>query len=106
MAYGHYEGKEISDSELRTYFTRDYVIQSDWYKERLKLKQVREVKFLQQQLASLEAFNSNPKNSELVKEMDIAGRIASVKMDQRAAAQGCQCPALRGLGKPERCVEL
>ncbi len=81
MAYGHYEGKEISDSELRTYFTRDYVIQSDWYKERLKLKQVREVKFLQQQLASLEAFNSNPKNSELVKEMDIAGRIASVKMD-------------------------
>ncbi len=79
MAYGHYEGKEISDPELRTYFTRDYVIQSDWYKERLKLKQVREVKFLQQQLASLEAFNSNPKNNELVNEMDITGRIASVK---------------------------
>lgn len=39
MAYGTYEGKEISDPELRKFFDRDYIINSDWSKERLELKQ-------------------------------------------------------------------
>ena len=45
MAYGHYEGKEMSDPELRGCFERDYVINSDWYKERLKLKQQKDINF-------------------------------------------------------------
>ena len=32
MAYGEYEGKDISNPELRKYFDRDYVLNSDWYK--------------------------------------------------------------------------
>ncbi|MFT5750203.1 MAG: hypothetical protein ACI93S_001479, partial [Ancylomarina sp.] len=39
MAFGQYDGKEISDPELRKMFDRDVVINSDWYKERLKRKQ-------------------------------------------------------------------
>ena len=30
------EGKDISDPELRNLFNRDYVINSEWQKERLK----------------------------------------------------------------------
>ncbi|MFW6259906.1 MAG: hypothetical protein ACOC1R_03110, partial [Tangfeifania sp.] len=42
MAYGNYNGKDLSDPELRKEFKRDYVLQTDWYKNRLKLKQQRD----------------------------------------------------------------
>ena len=42
MAYGHYQGKTVDDSEIRNMFTRDYLLQSDWYLNRLKLKQARD----------------------------------------------------------------
>ncbi len=42
MAHGTYEGKTIDDPSIREMFTRDYLLQSDWYKERLKIKQQRD----------------------------------------------------------------
>ena len=42
MAKGHYEGKTIDDPSIREMFTLDYLLQSDWYKERLKIKQQRD----------------------------------------------------------------
>jgi hypothetical protein len=51
MAYGHFEGKEISDPKLRAYFERDYIVNSDWYKERLKLKQQKDIQFYQKQIS-------------------------------------------------------
>ena len=79
MAYGEYEGKDITDPELRKFFERDYVIESDWYKERLKLKQAKELEFTTKQLADLEDFASKPENQLLVKEMDIHKRITVAK---------------------------
>jgi phosphoenolpyruvate carboxykinase (diphosphate) len=48
MANGSYEGQTINDPALRNLFTRDYLIQSDWYLERLKIKQQRDVALWQQ----------------------------------------------------------
>ncbi|TNJ45323.1 hypothetical protein KFZ70_06585 [Tamlana fucoidanivorans] len=79
MAYGHFEGKDISDPELRQQFTREAVLNSDWYKERLAIKQQKDIKFHESQIAYLEGFISNSVNSELVKEMDIESRLNSVK---------------------------
>ncbi len=42
MANGNYEGKTIDDPDIRNLFTRDYLLQSDWYMERLKSKQARD----------------------------------------------------------------
>lgn len=79
MAYGHYEGKNISNPELRNYFNRDYVLNSDWYKKRLQLKQQKDASFYDSQIAYLEAFIANPNNDVLVSEMKIKNRLASVK---------------------------
>ncbi|MCW3806581.1 hypothetical protein [Plebeiibacterium marinum] len=79
MAYGEYEGKNICDPELRKYFDREYVIESDWYKERLKLKQSKELAFTTKQLADLEDFASKAENTELVNEMNINNRITIAK---------------------------
>ncbi len=75
MAYGQYEGKEISDPELRKEFDRETVINSDWYKERLKLKQERDITFHQKQIHELEAFIAEPDNAVLIGKMNIRARL-------------------------------
>ncbi|WP_303922575.1 hypothetical protein [Draconibacterium sediminis] len=79
MAYGHYEGKDISDPELRKLFEREEVLKSDWYKARLKLKQDKDIAFLVEQIGYLEDFKNNENNAALVAEMDIDGRLAKAK---------------------------
>ncbi|MCL3782496.1 hypothetical protein EMN47_19100 [Prolixibacteraceae bacterium JC049] len=79
MAYGHYEGKDISDPELRKMFDREEVVNSDWYKERLVLKQNSEVAFIEGQVKYLENFIANGVNASLVDEMDINKRLADAK---------------------------
>ena len=79
MAYGHYEGKDISDPELRKLFEREEVVKSDWYKARLKLKQEKDVAFYKKQIAYLEDFKANKDNAILVKEMNIGERIENAK---------------------------
>ena len=79
MAYGNYEGKHISDPELRKYFDRDYVVNSDWYKERLVLQQQKDIAFYGKQIKYLEDFISNPRNNALVLEMDLNGRLNALK---------------------------
>ncbi|MCX7099258.1 MAG: hypothetical protein NTV43_15275 [Methylococcales bacterium] len=48
MAHGHFEGKTVADPAIRALFTRDYLLQSDWYQERLGIKQQRDCKLWQQ----------------------------------------------------------
>jgi hypothetical protein len=79
MAYGTYEGKEISDTKLRAYFERDYIINSDWYKERLKLKQQKDIAFYQKQIAYIESFIANENNADLVSELNLQDKLAFVK---------------------------
>jgi hypothetical protein len=43
MAYGHYDGKPVTDPEIRGLFTRERLLESEWYKERLRVKQSRDV---------------------------------------------------------------
>ena len=71
MAYGHYNGKELSDPELRKEFDREYVLHADWYKERLKLKQEKESAFLVRQIQYLKDFMAEPNNQSLVETMGI-----------------------------------
>ncbi len=79
MAYGNYEGKDISDPELRNYFNREYVVNSDWYKERLALKQQKDITFYGKQIKYLEDFIAKPSNNSIVLEMDIKNRLESLK---------------------------
>jgi hypothetical protein len=79
MAYGNYEGKDISDPELRKMFDRDEVLKSDWYNERLKLKQNKDIAFFVEQIGYLEDFKANNENAILVEEMNIVERLENAK---------------------------
>jgi hypothetical protein len=71
--------KEISDPELRKFFDREYIINSDWYKERLELKQRKDLQFYTKQINYLEEFVSNPSNVDIMSEMNIEDRLVKVK---------------------------
>lgn len=79
MAHGHYEGKDISDPELRKTFDREEVLKSDWYKDRLILKQQKDIAFHKKQVAYLEKFMANPDNDLIIHEMDIVERLKLAK---------------------------
>lgn len=43
MAEGNYQGMDINHPEIRSQFTRESLLNSDWYKQRLMIKQQRDV---------------------------------------------------------------
>ncbi|MGQ1909837.1 hypothetical protein ACT3CE_08620 [Marinifilum sp. RC60d5] len=81
MAYGKYDGKEISDPELRKQFDRELVVNSDWYKERLERKQQIDIEFYQKQISYLESFMANKLNSEWKKELSLEARYEKAKLN-------------------------
>jgi hypothetical protein len=81
MAYGNFEGKDLSHPDLRKQFERDHVLQSEWYKQRLKLKQSKDSIYLKKQIVYLTDFMAHPNNETLVAEMQIAKRLEKAKDD-------------------------
>ena len=75
MAYGNYEGKDISDPELRETFTRQVSLESPWYAERLKLKQKREADLWSGHIAYIETFLSDPINAPLAEELSLPEKL-------------------------------
>jgi hypothetical protein len=51
MAGGTFEGKDANHPDVRALFTRDYLLASDWYQERLELKQQRDSALWQRHVA-------------------------------------------------------
>ncbi len=81
MAQGNFEGKDLSDPELRKQFDRDFVLETNWYKERLLLKQQIDSRFLQKQIEYLQEFIDQPNNKILVNEMNIEDRLQKAKKE-------------------------
>ncbi len=55
MAGGEYEGKTIDDPSIREMLTRDYLLNSDWYQQRLQIQQQRDQRLWQRKLDYIDA---------------------------------------------------
>ena len=53
MAYGHYNGKGVDDPEIRGLFSREAMLQSDWYRDRLLNKQLSDIALWQKHVRYL-----------------------------------------------------
>lgn len=85
MAYDHYEGKTAQDPEVRKLFDRGYVVNSEWYKDRLKLKQQKDIALWETHLDYLESFMAVRLNDPVSKELDIPQKIAYVEAELEKA---------------------
>lgn len=55
MVCGEWEGMRLGDARLRAMFTREAVLASDWYKDRLHAKQERDVALWNRHIAALQS---------------------------------------------------
>ncbi len=75
MANGCFEDKTIEDTSIRAMFTRSYLMASDWYRERLKLKQERDATLWKMNINYIEQKMEEISESETELWADLQGRI-------------------------------
>lgn len=75
MATGHFEGKDVHHPEIRAMFTREYLLASDWYLTRLKIKQERDIRLWQRHVAYLKTFLSKTGNTEEAERLGLSHRL-------------------------------
>ena len=87
MAYGNYEGKTITDPEIRGLFTRESLVESSWYQARLDAKVKVDQALWKRHVAYLESFLMKPNYQGQLKRLRIQDRIheAKLTLDQVSA---------------------
>jgi hypothetical protein len=81
MAHGDFEGKDASHPEIRAMFTREALLASDWYQERLAIKQKRDVALWQRHVRSLTEFLTRTGHYEEAQRLGIAGRLEHARSE-------------------------
>jgi hypothetical protein len=76
MATGKYNGKDAHHPDFRAMFTRESLLASDWYRERLEIKQQRDIALWQRHCASLEQFMADDKYADEAQRLGISERLA------------------------------
>jgi hypothetical protein len=87
MAYGHWQGMDVHAPEIRALFTRESLLASDWYRQRLWVKRERDLALWRRKLDELLRFRHNPHNLEESRRLDLDARIvyARVQLDKLEA---------------------
>jgi hypothetical protein len=75
MAHGQWQGKDEKHPELRAMFTREALLASDWYRERLRVKQARDEALWRRHVAYLDRFVARKAYDEEVARLGIATRL-------------------------------
>lgn len=75
MIDGKYEGMDRNHPEFRKMFTLEYVMNSDWYKKRLALKQKKDIHFWKNNIAYLENVIGMSSYKEAVERLNLTTRL-------------------------------
>jgi hypothetical protein len=81
MVKGQFEGKDREHPDIRKLFTREYVINSDWYRHRLKVKQERDIKFWNQTIAYLEDAIGRENLKEAVQKLELESKLKTARKE-------------------------
>jgi hypothetical protein len=81
MIDGTFEGKDRNHPEFRKLFTREYVMNSDWYKKRLELKQRNDIEFWTKSIAYMENIIGMKNHKEAVERLNLNQKLEDAKMN-------------------------
>jgi hypothetical protein len=79
MANGEYQGKDVHDPAIRALFTREALLASDWYQERLMTKQTRDISLCERHITYLETFAHRASHQDLADKLNISERLRGAK---------------------------
>ncbi len=79
MATGDYQGKDLHHPEIRALFTKENLLASDWYLERLEVKQTKDIALWIRHVASLQNFSELENYADEVDRLNIKQRLLLAK---------------------------
>lgn len=79
MAEGNFRGMDAHDPRIRSMFTREHLLASDWYHERLETKQQRDITLWQRHVQSLQEFLGLANYADEAERLGIATRLELAK---------------------------
>jgi hypothetical protein len=107
MAHGHFQGKDMSHPELRALFTREALLASDWYAQRLQTKQARDVALWHRHVASLSEFMALASHRDEAVRLGIAERLTRARAELERVSSPSYLGELQGtIGADPLCRSL
>ncbi|HEC16001.1 MAG TPA: hypothetical protein ENI99_05430 [Sedimenticola sp.] len=79
MAEGEYRGMDAHHPQFRAMFSRERLLASDWYRERLEIKQQRDAALWARHIQALEQFLALPSHADEAGRLQIPGRLRSAR---------------------------
>lgn len=80
MAYGNYEGKSLQHPDIRALFSREAMLESDWYKARLDAKVTVDKALWDRHVAYLENFLAKPNYQSELRRLRIQERLTNARI--------------------------
>ena len=96
MAEGCYRGKDAHHPDIRALFTREALLASRWYRERLETKQVRDIALWQRHVAYLEAFAARASHRDMVERLRVPSRLEAATAKLAWVGSEAYLESLRG----------
>jgi hypothetical protein len=99
MRDGKFEGKTVDHPDLRKMFTREYLLASDWYADRLKAKQDVDIQLWRRHVGHLETFLGKPNYSDEAARLNVSDRLKQARVElNRVSAENYLATLLGTLG--------
>jgi hypothetical protein len=89
-------GLTAESPALRSMFTREHLLDSDWYRQRLTTKQRRDEALWSRHVAYLEQFLTRVSHRDVAARMDLAGRLRHAQQQLADVQRGDYPERLRG----------
>jgi hypothetical protein len=96
MATGRYRGMDVKHPEIRHLFSREYLVQSDWYRERLEIKQQRDTELWRRHVRYLQNFMALPSHADEARRLAISERLEAAQAALDRVQQATYLDSLEG----------
>jgi phosphoenolpyruvate carboxykinase (diphosphate) len=96
MAHGSYEGKGVDDPGIRAMFSREALLASNWYRERLHVKQSRDIALWTKHVRSLEEFGTSRQDLPAQDDIDLEGRLTLARTQLARVSSAAYLEGLTG----------
>jgi hypothetical protein len=96
MRDGHWEGKRLSDAGVRELFTTKSLLESGWYENRLRAKQILDIRQWQRHIKAVETFLAKETHSEEANRLGLNQRLKEARQMLREVEMPEYLAKLRG----------
>lgn len=96
MAYGHYNDLDITHPQIRSLFSKENVLQGQWYQDRLKHKQKIDMRSLEKRINYIQQFVDIENNRSIILKLNLGQRLQKAKDQLQFVSSQSYLDSLQG----------